>query len=117
MGVTCTLLAALPGGSRVPVEGELQQGPFLGLDWFLLNLICFRLLNYLVATPQCHHWHHAADRNAIDKNFAVHLLVLDVLFGAAHMPDRWPSGYGISGGERPPDGYLRQMVWPFRSRA
>lgn len=284
VGVVCTLAAALLGGSRVPVEGELRQGPFLGLDWFLLNLIVYSLvfipierffarlpqqgifraswrtdltyffvsallvqlttiltlkpamvlfdwaavaaiqqsvralpgvvqfavlilvadftqywvhrafhavpalwrfhavhhsaeqmdwlagsrlhlvdvavtrgltyvpiyvlgfadgplfaylvvvsaqatfihanvrftfgpLKYLVATPQFHHWHHAADREAIDKNFAVHLPVLDLLFGTAHLPDRWPSAYGITGGEPPPPGYVRQLWWPFQRRA
>jgi sterol desaturase/sphingolipid hydroxylase (fatty acid hydroxylase superfamily) len=281
IGVVCTLIAAVMGGSRVPVEGELQQGPFLGLDWFLLNLIVYSVifiplerlfarlpeqgifrpswrtdltyffvsallvqlttiltlkpamvlfdwavipgvqqiirglpgiaefillivvadvtqywvhrafhsvpalwrfhaihhsadqmdwlagsrlhlvdvaitrgltyvpiyllgfadgplfaylvvvsaqatfihanvrfefgpLKYLVATPQFHHWHHAAEREAIDKNFAVHLPVIDMLFGTAHLPNRWPAAYGIGAGEAPPDGYVRQFLWPFR---
>ena len=283
VGVVCTLLAALLGGSRVPVAGELRQGPFLGLDWFLLNLILYSLvfipierwfarlpqqgifrtgwrtdltyffvsallvqvttiltlrpamvffdwaaaptlqatvralpgilqfavlivvadftqywvhrafhavpmlwrfhavhhsaehmdwlagsrlhlvdvavtrgltyvpiyilgfadgplfaylvlvsaqatfihanvrftfgpLRYLVATPHFHHWHHAADAEGVDKNFAVHLPILDVVFGTAHMPERWPTAYGIAGGARPPAGYLRQLLWPFRTR-
>ena len=33
-GISLTLVAALLGGSRVPIDGELQSGPFLGLDWF-----------------------------------------------------------------------------------
>ncbi len=38
--IILTLLAALLGGSRVPVAaGELTSGPFLGLDWFVLNVI------------------------------------------------------------------------------
>lgn len=284
VGVTCTLIAALLGGSRVPADAELQQGPFLGLDWFLLNLIVYSVvfipierffarlpqqgifrpswrtdltyffvsallvqvttiltlkpamvlfdwaivsgvhqtvrglpgivqfglilivadltqywvhrafhavpvlwrfhavhhsaeqmdwlagsrlhlvdvavtrgltyvpiyvlgfadgplfaylvvvsaqatfihanvwwtfgpLRYLVATPQFHHWHHAAEREAVDKNFAVHLPVIDVLFNTSYMPNRWPSAYGIAGGQRPPAGYWRQLVWPFKSRA
>jgi hypothetical protein len=39
-----------------------------------------------------------------------------VLFGTAHLPDRWPAAYGISGGTPPPEGYWRQLLWPFRSR-
>ena len=39
--VGATLVAALLGGSRVPLDGELQNGPFLGLDWFLLNLMAY----------------------------------------------------------------------------
>jgi sterol desaturase/sphingolipid hydroxylase (fatty acid hydroxylase superfamily) len=44
IGVCATLIAALLGGSRVSVDDELAQGPFLGLDWFLLNLIVYSLV-------------------------------------------------------------------------
>jgi sterol desaturase/sphingolipid hydroxylase (fatty acid hydroxylase superfamily) len=57
-------------------------------------------------------------REAIDKNFAVHLPVLDWLFGTFHLPkDRWPASYGLAQGETVPDGYLRQFAYPFRSDA
>jgi hypothetical protein len=45
-GITLTLVAALLGGSQVPIDGEMTDGPFLGLDWFLLNLIAFRFCSY-----------------------------------------------------------------------
>jgi lathosterol oxidase len=74
----------------------------------------FGPLRWLFATPQFHHWHHGADEEAIDKNFAVHLPVLDWLFGTCHMPrDRWPAAYGIGGGRAVPDGYVKQFVYPF----
>jgi lathosterol oxidase len=76
----------------------------------------FGSLRWLLATPQFHHWHHAADHEAVDKNFAVHLPLFDVIFGTAYLPDRWPSAYGLAGGEQAPSGYLRQFVWPFRAR-
>src|SRR5258708_2436934 len=41
VGITLTLLAALLGGSQLPVEGEQATGPLLGMDWFLLNLIIY----------------------------------------------------------------------------
>ena len=40
-GIAFALAAALLGGSQVPVDGELTQGPFLGLDWFLLSLMLY----------------------------------------------------------------------------
>src|SRR5262249_34549904 len=43
-GIGLTLIGALLGGSRVPLEGELTEGPYLGLDWFLLRLIVFSAL-------------------------------------------------------------------------
>jgi sterol desaturase/sphingolipid hydroxylase (fatty acid hydroxylase superfamily) len=75
----------------------------------------FGPIRWLLATPQFHHWHHGAEREAIDKNFAVHLPVLDWLFGTFHLPkDRWPESYGLAHGEPMPEGYLRQFVQPFR---
>lgn len=71
----------------------------------------------VLATPQFHHWHHGADAEAVDVNFAVHLPVLDRLFGTHHLPKgRWPSAYGLAGGECMPDGWLAQLVAPFRAR-
>ena len=60
----------------------------------------FRPLRRLVATPAFHHWHHSAEREAIDKNFAVHTPIWDILFGTYYLPDRWPSAYGLSGRTR-----------------
>ena len=34
-----TLLATILGGSRAQAQGELTSGAFLGLDWFVLNVI------------------------------------------------------------------------------
>jgi sterol desaturase/sphingolipid hydroxylase (fatty acid hydroxylase superfamily) len=51
----------------------------------------------------------------VDKNFAVHLPVLDRAFGTAYLPEgRWPAAYGLAGGAALPDGYARQFVAPFR---
>jgi len=70
-------------------------------------------LDWLVATPRFHHWHHAA--SPVDKNFAVHLPWIDRLFGTAYLPEgRWPDTYGIVG-HPVPDGYWRQLAWPFFS--
>jgi sterol desaturase/sphingolipid hydroxylase (fatty acid hydroxylase superfamily) len=70
-------------------------------------------LDWLVATPRFHHWHHAA--SPVDKNFAVHLPWLDRLFGSLHMPaERWPERYGIAG-DPVPQGYGDQLIYPFRT--
>jgi lathosterol oxidase len=74
----------------------------------------WRWLQWILATPRFHHWHHAAEPEAVDTNFAVHLPVLDLIFGTAYLPDRWPSAYGIAQGAHAPRGYLRQFLWPFR---
>lgn len=41
IGILLTLIAVMFGGSSVPIDGELSNGPFLGLDWFLLNILGF----------------------------------------------------------------------------
>ncbi|MBX3441989.1 MAG: sterol desaturase family protein [Planctomyces sp.] len=74
----------------------------------------FRPLRKLIATPAFHHWHHSADRAAVDKNFAVHTPVWDRLFGTYFLPDAWPAAYGLAGGRRMPEGWLRQFLHPFR---
>ncbi len=77
----------------------------------------FGRLAWVVATPRFHHWHHGIEPEAVDKNFAIHLPLLDWLFGTFHLPaGRWPAGYGVHG-ERPvPEGFARQFAHPFRRR-
>jgi len=81
---------------------------------FIHANVRFRLggLEWLLVTPRLHHWHHAA--HPVDKNFAVHLPVIDRLFGTYYGPEqRWPEVYGIEGNPIP-DSYVRQLVVPFR---
>jgi sterol desaturase/sphingolipid hydroxylase (fatty acid hydroxylase superfamily) len=74
----------------------------------------FGALRLLVVTPQFHHWHHSAQREALDKNFAVHLPLIDRLFGTLHLPGaRWPERYGIAGNPVP-EGFIAQLLHPFR---
>lgn len=75
----------------------------------------FRRVRHIIATPAFHHWHHSADREAVDKNFAVHTPVWDLLFGTYYLPDVWPSRYGLTGERRIPAGWLRQLVHPLRT--
>jgi lathosterol oxidase len=76
----------------------------------------FGALRWVMATPQFHHWHHGAGPEAVDKNFAVHLPLLDRVFGTCYLPgDRWPAAYGLAEHKPMPSGYIRQLVHPFRS--
>jgi lathosterol oxidase len=72
-----------------------------------------RWLRGWLVTPAYHHWHHAAEPEARDRNFAVHLPLFDRLFGTLYLPERWPAAYGIEG-EPVPETWPRQLVWPFR---
>jgi len=68
-------------------------------------------LKWLVATPLFHHWHHARDPAARNRNYAAQLPLWDLVFGTAHLPDHMPERYGID--EAMPGTYLRQIVYPF----
>jgi sterol desaturase/sphingolipid hydroxylase (fatty acid hydroxylase superfamily) len=73
-------------------------------------------LRWVIASPTFHHWHHCAEPEAYNKNFAPHLIIFDLLFRTAHMPrgKTPPDRYGID--EPIPDGFLRQTMAPFRKR-
>jgi sterol desaturase/sphingolipid hydroxylase (fatty acid hydroxylase superfamily) len=70
-------------------------------------------LRWLVATPEFHHWHHTSDEEGLDKNFAVFIPVLDVIFGTAHQPPYWPKRYGTVKWQ-PPESWTGQLAYPFK---
>jgi lathosterol oxidase len=89
---------------------------WVGIQGVLIHAntgLSFGPLRYLFATPHFHHWHHAADAEAIDKNYAANLPVLDMLFGTyIDNRGRWPQRYGVVG--KPlPRGFVAQHLYPF----
>ncbi|MEO8151458.1 MAG: sterol desaturase family protein [Rhizobacter sp.] len=74
-------------------------------------------LRYVIVTPNFHHWHHSQDNEAIDKNYAAHFAFIDYLFGTAVKADRkWPDQYGVVG-DYVPNGFWKQLKFPFTWRA
>jgi sterol desaturase/sphingolipid hydroxylase (fatty acid hydroxylase superfamily) len=72
-------------------------------------------LRWVINTPEWHHWHHAVDPEARDKNFG--LPVIDRLFGTAYLPKgRRPSGFGVSD-PVPDEGWWRHLAYPFTRAA
>jgi sterol desaturase/sphingolipid hydroxylase (fatty acid hydroxylase superfamily) len=72
-------------------------------------------LRWLLVSPDFHHWHHSAEREAYDRNFASLMASWDVLFGTVYLPrGREPLRYGIA--ERVPDGWIGRFFHPFRRR-
>ena len=67
---------------------------------------------YLIQ-PRFHHWHHTSQKEAIDKNFAIHFPWIDRIFGTYYFPDddRWPETYGLHN-EPIPDSFWGQFVYP-----
>jgi len=74
--------------------------------------IGFGPVNWLVASPRFHQWHHANDRAAYDKNFAAQLSIIDRLFGTYYVPDRAPARFGTN--VAVPGSYLRNLAYPLR---
>ncbi|MEJ2176603.1 MAG: sterol desaturase family protein [Gammaproteobacteria bacterium] len=72
-------------------------------------------LQKIVTTPKFHHWHHTSDVGCIDRNFAISLPVLDLLFGTYYSPPgEWPKQYGCTGPKIRPN-YFAHLIAPFRS--
>jgi sterol desaturase/sphingolipid hydroxylase (fatty acid hydroxylase superfamily) len=99
-------------------------GVFGGVAVFITLLALFQHANvrlrfpgvrWVINTPEWHHWHHAIDEQARDKNFG--LPVVDKLFGTAYLPKgERPHGFGTRA-PVPADGYLRHLAYPFSPAA
>ena len=76
----------------------------------------FRSWQRVVVTPAFHHWHHSAEPQSMDKNFAVHTPAWDLLFGTYYLPHRWPTAYGLVHGHPVPSRWISQLVYPLRRR-
>lgn len=99
-------------------------GVFGGVAVFITLLALFQHANvrlrfpglrWVINTPEWHHWHHAVDDGARDKNFG--LPVVDKLFGTAYLPKgARPVAFGTRA-PVPADGYLRHLAYPFTGAA
>ena len=85
----------------------------IGILWsfFLHANVRWRLgpLEWLVATPAFHHWHHTNDDRR-DHNYAAIFPVLDRIFGTLHLPRHWPPSYGIDAKMEP--SFTGQLLRP-----
>lgn len=104
--------SAGPAGSFLPVVITLI-GTFAG--FFIHANVRWRLgpIEWLVATPAFHHWHHSRTDH-IDRNFAATFPWLDRVFGTHYLPAHFPAEYGTS--EPQPATLVGQLVAPI-SRA
>ena len=99
-------------------DGAIAMGVILaGLVWgyFVHANLRWRLgpLEWIVATPGFHHWHHTygLQRNC---NYASMLPWIDRLFGSHYLPKVWPSRYGIP--EPTAASLAGQLVQPFQGQ-
>jgi len=97
-------------GALIAFEGLLAIFIHANVKWR------FGWLEWLVATPAFHHWHHANENpETSNKNFSGLLPWVDWIFGTFYLPAKFPTKYGINA--RMPDGYLGQLAEPFKSKA
>ncbi len=112
--VHALVLVAL--GFRVDVLAAVV--PFFTLYAILLHANVpwsFGPLRYVIASPTFHRWHHTAQEEGLDRNFAGLFPVWDLMFGTFHMPrGRVPTRFGVIG-EAVPEGFWAQLAWPFRA--
>jgi sterol desaturase/sphingolipid hydroxylase (fatty acid hydroxylase superfamily) len=87
---------------------QLAVGVFLhaNVRWRL------RPLQRVVSTPEFHHWHHANEPDALNRNFSALLPVWDLIFGTYFMPERRPQVYGTAVAVPAP--FLAQLHHPFK---
>ena len=76
-----------------------------------------RWLEPYLVQPRYHHWHHTAQAEAIDRNFAIHFPWIDKIFGTYYLPkdDSWPHTYGLHNEKLPP-GFWGQFFYPLWRR-
>ena len=92
-------LAQPVAGNRLDVVPLLIM--LLGTVWgfFIHANVGWRFgwLEWIVATPHFHHWHHTKEDH-INRNYASMLPIMDALFGTSYLPKKhWPAKYGIQG--------------------
>lgn len=103
------------------VLGRVDIAPWLLTFFFLYPFICHAntriqipYLGWVLVTPKFHHWHHAADEEAYDRNFGSILSIWDRLFGTVIDRDEFPDRYGITGSDLDRADYVGHLVAPFR---
>jgi sterol desaturase/sphingolipid hydroxylase (fatty acid hydroxylase superfamily) len=69
---------------------------------------------YFLASPAFHRWHHTKEEEGQGKNFAGLFPIFDLMFGTFYAPLRkQPQNFGLQG-ERIPENFVAQMIYPFR---
>ena len=76
----------------------------------------FGPLRYVFASPVYHRWHHVAEGEGMNKNFAPTFPFLDLLWGTYYMPmDQRPENFG-NGESDFPEGFVGQFFYPFQNK-
>jgi sterol desaturase/sphingolipid hydroxylase (fatty acid hydroxylase superfamily) len=69
-------------------------------------------LDRVIVSPAFHHWHHADEPAAVNRNFGAILTVWDHLLGTAHRPRHWPTRYGVGDPDLDRANYTGHLLAP-----
>jgi sterol desaturase/sphingolipid hydroxylase (fatty acid hydroxylase superfamily) len=83
-----------------------------------IRLVYPSFLHYIFVSPHCHKWHHATDKEAINKNFCTVFSFIDVIFGTFYCPrDKDPKSCGLFDEEEVKPKFknniISVMIFPF----
>ncbi len=101
------------------VDDKVLAGYFVfyAINGFFQHSNCrvrLGFLNYVVAGPELHRWHHSRIIDESDRNFGNNLIVWDTLFGTRYLPaDREVDELGLLN-PMYPDGFVEQLTTPFQ---
>lgn len=70
-------------------------------------------LNWIIAGPELHRWHHSAKISEAHSNYGNNLIVWDAVFGTRFLPRNREVGRVGIGNPEWPHGFLQQMAAPF----
>lgn len=106
LGISPAVLAFL-----IPFDVVTGAWVHSNLNWTLGPL------RYVVATPVFHRWHHTSPAEGGEKNFAPTFALWDWLFGTFYMPEgKLPQVFGVDDATFPTEGYLAQLIHPFKPK-
>jgi sterol desaturase/sphingolipid hydroxylase (fatty acid hydroxylase superfamily) len=102
--------------------GKVELAPWLVTFFFVYPFIThanarirLRAVETVFVTPGFHHWHHAVDAEAHDRNFGMFLSLWDRLFGTVVDADDFPTAYGIGSNQLEAADYVGHLTLPFRT--
>jgi sterol desaturase/sphingolipid hydroxylase (fatty acid hydroxylase superfamily) len=127
----------LAGGRVHPVETFLTQivpfsvifllgfspaigiafGPILGLHAIFQHANVrwdFGPLRWVITSPSWHRWHHAAEPEALNRNYSGLFPFYDRIFRTAHFPKRAPTSFGLANEPAFPEKLWDQLRYPWR---
>lgn len=100
-----------------PPEIAALYSPWLGMYQIFVHGNfgwSYGLLKYVFVSPAFHRWRHAAEEEALDKNFSSLFSFYDYIFGTAYFPAAArPERYGLHE-EQMPASLAGQLAYPFR---